>query len=107
MWLPMSNPYEVLGVAFRAPPPTIKAAYLRLSREHHPDKGGDRARFEAVTEAARVLLNPRSRELADQAIRLSGKWPKNFCTRCKGVGEVVVGGEGRVCARCNGKGVEV
>ena len=102
----MSNPYEVLGVALRASSPTIKAAYLRLSREHHPDKGGDRARFEAVVEAARVLLNPRSRELADQAIRLSGRWPKTFCSRCKGAGDVVVGGQVRTCARCNGKGVE-
>lgn len=35
------DPYLVLGVEPGAPPPTVKAAWRRLARQHHPDLIGD------------------------------------------------------------------
>jgi hypothetical protein len=35
-----ADPYETLGVAPGADQDTVKAAYLRLMREHHPDRTG-------------------------------------------------------------------
>ena len=43
-----STPYEILGVTPGAPMDEVKAAWRRLVREHHPDRGGDRERFELV-----------------------------------------------------------
>lgn len=34
----MSNHYDALGVPKNADPATIKRAYRRKSREHHPDR---------------------------------------------------------------------
>ena len=35
------DPHDVLGVARGASPSTIKAAWRRLARQHHPDLTGD------------------------------------------------------------------
>lgn len=35
---PQDNPYQILGIAPDSKPETIKAAYRKLIREHHPDK---------------------------------------------------------------------
>ena len=45
-----------LGVKFPCSAETIKAAYRRLSRENHPDAGGDPAEFLAVAQAYREAL---------------------------------------------------
>lgn len=47
----MDDPYETLGVDRDADPRTVKRAYKRLVREHHPDAGGSAERFEAVRRA--------------------------------------------------------
>jgi curved DNA-binding protein CbpA len=39
--VPKRDPYFVLGVEPGAPPTTIKAAWRRLARQHHPDLIGD------------------------------------------------------------------
>ena len=43
----------------------VKKAYRKLSRKHHPDKGGDAETFKALSRAYRVLLNPNLREQYD------------------------------------------
>lgn len=43
----------------------VKKAYRKLSRKHHPDKGGDADTFKALARAYRVLLNPKLREQYD------------------------------------------
>lgn len=43
----------------------VKKAYRKLSRKHHPDKGGDADTFKALSRAYRVLLNPKLREQYD------------------------------------------
>ena len=47
--------YEILGVSDGASPQEIKKAYRKLSLQHHPDKGGDMAKFKEVTRAYEVL----------------------------------------------------
>src|ERR671929_1929190 len=39
--MPKRDPHDVLGVARGADPKTVKAAWRRLAREHHPDLTGD------------------------------------------------------------------
>src|SRR5467141_2113553 len=39
--MPKRDPHEVLGVARGADPKSVKAAWRRLARQHHPDLTGD------------------------------------------------------------------
>lgn len=57
----MMNYYEVLGVSPTATADEIKRAYRRLASQHHPDKGGDTQKFQAVEEAYRILSDPDAR----------------------------------------------
>lgn len=43
--------YRILGVPHDAPISTVRAAFVALTKEHHPDVGGDPITFEAVTRA--------------------------------------------------------
>lgn len=52
------NPREVLGVGRNATPEEIKSAYRKLASKHHPDKGGDTARFQEIRCAYDTLSNP-------------------------------------------------
>lgn len=61
--------YEVLGVNPSAGIEDIKRAYHRLAVRYHPDRnpGDKRAeeRFKEVSEAYRVLSDPRKRSVCD------------------------------------------
>lgn len=57
--------YAVLGVPKNATPDEIKKAYRKLASQHHPDKGGDTAKFQQVQEAYAVLSDPEKRNLHD------------------------------------------
>jgi molecular chaperone DnaJ len=62
--------YELLGVPRGADEATIKAAYRRLAKEHHPDhKNGckeSEARFKSINEAYDVLKDPQKRAAYDR-----------------------------------------
>ncbi|HVM23440.1 MAG TPA: molecular chaperone DnaJ [Sphingomicrobium sp.] len=62
--------YDLLGVPRGADDATIKAAYRRLAKEHHPDrKNGckdSEARFKAINEAYDVLKDPQKRAAYDR-----------------------------------------
>ncbi len=64
------NPYEVLGVARDADEDTIRKAYRKLARKHHPDVNpGDKAaeeRFKAISEAYAILSNAEKRRAYDE-----------------------------------------
>jgi DnaJ-class molecular chaperone len=60
--------YKILGVDRKADDKTIKSAYRRLARKHHPDvaKGKDSAdRFKEINEAYEVLSDPEKRRRYD------------------------------------------
>ena len=51
----MTNYYQTLGVDRNATPDQIKRAYRKLASQHHPDKGGDKHKFQEIEEAYRTL----------------------------------------------------
>ena len=63
----LRDPYAVLNVARDASASEIKSAKKALVKQHHPDKGGDRAAYEAVQLAYDVLLDPQLRAAYDYA----------------------------------------
>jgi len=58
--------YEVLGVAKDASASLIKKKYRKLALLHHPDKGGDRKKFEEIARAYEVLSDVEKREMYDK-----------------------------------------
>jgi curved DNA-binding protein len=58
--------YKTLGVARDASPEEIKKAFRKLARTHHPDAGGDEAKFKEINEAYEVLSDEKKRSLYDQ-----------------------------------------
>ena len=54
--------YEVLGVPRSATAAEIKKAYRKLAKEHHPDAGGDAAKFQEASEAYEVLSDTEKRQ---------------------------------------------
>lgn len=58
--------YEVLGVTKNASADEIKKAFRRLAVEHHPDRGGDEAKFKEINEAYEVLKDSSKRQRYDQ-----------------------------------------
>jgi DnaJ-class molecular chaperone len=57
----MINYYQTLGVDRDATPDQIKRAYRKLASQHHPDKGGDKNKFQEIEEAYRTLGDPQKR----------------------------------------------
>jgi molecular chaperone DnaJ len=58
--------YEILGVGKTASADEIKKAFRRAAIEHHPDRGGDEAKFKELNEAYEVLKDDAKRKRYDQ-----------------------------------------
>lgn len=58
--------YKTLGVPRTASADEIKKAFRKLARTHHPDAGGDEAKFKEINEAYEVLSDQKKRDLYDQ-----------------------------------------
>ncbi|MBI4359175.1 MAG: molecular chaperone DnaJ [Candidatus Nealsonbacteria bacterium] len=58
--------YEILGVKKDASSEEIRKAYHQLAHKHHPDKGGDSAKFKEISEAYQVLSDQQKRAQYDQ-----------------------------------------
>lgn len=61
----MANAYETLGVPKGASEDEIKKAYRRLAAKHHPDRGGDTAKFQEIQSAYETLTDPVKRQQHD------------------------------------------
>lgn len=61
--------YQILGVGRDANPDEIKKAYRKLASIHHPDKGGDTAKFQQIQQAYDILSDPQKRQQHDQPQR--------------------------------------
>lgn len=57
----MPDYYSILGVTKTATPEEIKRAYRKLAAQHHPDRGGDTAKFQEVQAAYDTLSDPNKR----------------------------------------------
>ena len=57
----MTDFYETLGVQRNASADEIKKAYRKLANKHHPDKGGDQAKFKDISVAYDTLSDPQKR----------------------------------------------
>ncbi len=69
--------YAVLGVTKNATPDEIKKAYRKLASQHHPDKGGDTAKFQQVQEAYAVLSDAEKRAQYDSPRPQGVQWNMN------------------------------
>lgn len=58
--------YKVLGVERTASADEIKRAFRKLAHEHHPDKGGDEAKFKEINEAYQILSDSEKKARYDQ-----------------------------------------
>lgn len=57
--------YETLGVSKNASPEEVKKAYRKLASIHHPDRGGNTAKFQAIQAAYDTLGDPAKRAAYD------------------------------------------
>jgi len=62
----MKDYYNILGVDASASEDQIRQAYKRLAMQHHPDRGGDAARFQEVQEAYSTLTDAGKRAQWEQ-----------------------------------------
>ena len=60
------NYYDILGISKNASVDEIKKAFRRKAVKHHPDQGGDEAKFKEFNEAYEVLSNPEKKQRYDQ-----------------------------------------
>lgn len=61
----MPTHYETLGVDKTATSDEIKRAYRKLASQHHPDRGGETARFQEIQAAYDTLIDNEKRQLYD------------------------------------------
>ena len=61
----MSNYYSILGVEKTATQDEIKKSYRKLASQHHPDKGGDTAKFQEIQTAYATLSDDQKRAQYD------------------------------------------
>ena len=82
----MTNHYQTLGVNRDATTDQIKRAYRRLASQHHPDKGGDKAKFQEIQSAYAILGDDQKRAEYNNPMRgnngfnfqTNGAGPFNF-----------------------------
>lgn len=70
--------YSILGVSKNASEADIKKAFRKQAHQHHPDKGGDKAKFQEINEAYQVLGDSNKRSQYDQFGAVGGNGPSGF-----------------------------
>ena len=73
----MNDHYQTLGVQPTATEAEIKKAYRSLAMKHHPDRGGDQAKFKDISVAYETLSDQNKRAEYDQ-MRMGGGRQRHF-----------------------------
>jgi len=68
------NYYDILGLPRGASPQDIKTAYRKLAMEHHPDRGGDEAMFQKISQAYETLSDANRRARYDDEINIQAQF---------------------------------
>jgi curved DNA-binding protein len=68
----MKNYYDVLGVSEQSTSADITKAFKDLAKKHHPDRGGDEAKFKEINEAHDTLKNSQKRHDYDTMRKFGG-----------------------------------
>jgi DnaJ-class molecular chaperone len=92
MALEFKDYYRVLGVDRKADEQSIKSAYRKLARKHHPDvskRAGAAEKFKEINEAYEVLSDPEKRRRYDS---LGPDWQRSAQPRGGHPGEGFPGG---------------
>lgn len=64
----MKNYYEILGIDKTSSKDEIKQAFRKLAIENHPDKGGEKEKFQEIQEAYEILGNEEKRRNYDNGM---------------------------------------
>lgn len=73
--------FMILEVHYMASQGIVKSAYKQLSKNHHPDLGGDKEKFQDIQEAYETLSNGISRKIyEDQWLNYHRKFMDKFET---------------------------
>ena len=62
----MKDYYQILGVSEGISQEDLKKTYRKLSKQHHPDRGGDSNKFKEISEAYDTLGDKNKRQEYDQ-----------------------------------------
>lgn len=71
----MTDHYATLGVPKTASADEIKRAFRKLASQHHPDKGGDTAKFQAIQSAYETLGDAAKRAAYDNPAPQFSRFP--------------------------------
>lgn len=85
---------RVMGLDASTTSEAVKVRWLELAEMHHPDKGGDAAKFDEVRKAKDRLLDELAKPVRCRDCRGEGK-----VTRAKGFASIKL-----KCATCRGSG---
>lgn len=68
-----SDLYKCLGLDRGASQDEVRKAFLKLSRTHHPDKGGNPEDFKAISRAHEILMDDRKKQFYDMTGQVEGE----------------------------------